>query len=54
MLLRVSEYYSVRLKNAVEIFMALFTPIMVILMGMMILAVVAAVMLPILDMNNMI
>ena len=54
MLLRVSEYYSVRLKNAVDIFMKLINPILIVFMGMVILSVVAAVMLPIMDMNNMI
>ena len=54
MLLRVSEYYSVRLNNAVEVFLKLVNPILIIFMGMIILSVVAAVMLPIMDMNNMI
>lgn len=54
MLLRVSEYYSVRLQNAVDIFMKLINPILIIFMGLVILSVVAAVMLPIMDMNNMI
>ena len=54
MLLRVSEYYSVRLKNAVDVFMKLINPILIVFMGMVILSVVAAVMLPIMDMNNMI
>ncbi len=54
MLLRVSEYYSLRLSNAVEVFLKLMNPILIIFMGMVILSVVAAVMLPIMDMNNMI
>jgi general secretion pathway protein F len=54
MLLRVSEYYSVRLKNAVDVFMKLINPILIVFMGIVILSVVAAVMLPIMDMNNMI
>ena len=54
MLLRVSEYYSLRLNNAVEVFLKLMNPILIIFMGMIILSVVAAVMLPIMDMNNMI
>ena len=54
MLLRVSEYYSLRLSNAVEVFLKLMNPILIIFMGMIILSVVAAVMLPIMDMNNMI
>jgi general secretion pathway protein F len=54
MLLRVSDYYSLRLSNAVEVFLKLMNPILIIFMGMIILSVVAAVMLPIMDMNNMI
>jgi general secretion pathway protein F len=52
MLLRVAEYYSVRLNNAVEVFLKLLNPILIMLMGAMILAIVAAIMLPIMDMNN--
>jgi general secretion pathway protein F len=44
----------VRLKNAVDVFMKLINPILIVFMGMVILSVVAAVMLPIMDMNNMI
>jgi general secretion pathway protein F len=54
MLLRVSDYYSLRLSNAVEVFLKLMNPLLIIFMGMIILSVVAAVMLPIMDMNNMI
>lgn len=54
MLLRVSEYYALRLSNAVEVFLKLMNPILIIFMGVIILSVVAAVMLPIMDMNNMI
>jgi general secretion pathway protein F len=54
MLLRVSDYYSLRLNNAVEVFLKLINPILIVFMGMIILSVVAAVMLPIMDMNNMI
>mgnify|MGYP001358992361 FL=1 len=52
MLLRVAEYYSARLKNAVEVFLKLLNPILVLIMGAMILGIVAAIMLPIMDMNN--
>ncbi|MAM70110.1 MAG: general secretion pathway protein GspF [Gammaproteobacteria bacterium] len=54
MLLRVADYYGLRLKNAVEVFLKIFNPILIILMGLVILSIVAAVMLPIMDMNNMI
>ena len=53
MLLRVSDYYSLRLRNAVDVFMKLINPVLIILMGLVILAVVAAVMLPIMDMSTM-
>jgi general secretion pathway protein F len=52
MLLRVADYYSLRLKNAVEIFLKIMNPLLIIVMGMIILSVVSAVMLPIMDMNN--
>lgn len=54
MLMRVSDYYSLRLANAVEVFLKLINPILIVFMGMIILSVVAAVMLPIMDMNNMV
>ena len=54
MLMRVSDYYSLRLANAVEVFLKLINPILIVFMGMIILSVVLAVMLPIMDMNNMI
>lgn len=54
MLLRVADYYSLRLKNAVEVFLKIFNPILIVIMGLIILSIVAAVMLPIMDMNNMI
>lgn len=54
MLLRVADYYSLRLKNAIEVFLKVFNPALIIIMGGVILSVVAAVMLPIMDMNNMI
>lgn len=54
MLLRVADYYSLRLKNAVEVFLKIFNPVLIVIMGLIILSIVAAVMLPIMDMNNMI
>jgi len=54
MLIRVSEYYSLRLANAVEVFLKLINPVLIIFMGGIILSVVAAVMLPIMDMGNMV
>ena len=54
MLMRVSDYYSLRLANAVEVFLKLINPILIIFMGGIILSLVAAVMLPIMDMGNMV
>ncbi len=54
MLLRVADYYSARLKNSVDVFLKLMNPLLIVFMGMVILGIVAAVMLPIMDMNNMI
>jgi len=54
MLMRVSEYYSARLKSSVETFLKLMNPALIISMGFVILIIVAAVMLPILKMNEMV
>ena len=54
MLMRVSEYYSARLKSSVETFLKLMNPALIITMGFVILIIVAAVMLPILKMNEMV
>ena len=54
MLMRVSEYYSSRLKSSVDTFLKLMNPIIIIIMGFVILIIVAAVMLPILKMNEMV
>lgn len=54
MLLRVSDYYRLRLENAVELFLKLLNPAIIVAMGAMILTIVAAVMLPIMEMNNMV
>ena len=54
MLMRVSDYYSLRLANAVEVFLKLINPILIIFMGGIILSVVAAAMLPSMGMGNMV
>jgi len=54
MLLRVAEYYSARLKASVDSFLKLMSPILIITMGLVILVIIAAVMLPILQMNEMV
>ena len=52
MLIRVAEYYAARLNNAVEVFLKLLNPMLILAMGAMILGIVAGIMLPIMDMNN--
>lgn len=54
MLLRVSEYYTHRLRNSVDSFLKLMGPILILLLGGLVLVIVSAVMLPILNMNDMI
>ena len=51
MLIRVAEYYAARLTNAVEAFLQL-TPMLILITCGMVLAIMAAVMLPIMDMSN--
>lgn len=53
MLIRVAEYYSARLKSAVETFLKLMNPTLIIVMGLMIVVIVIAVMLPILQLNEL-
>lgn len=54
MLLRVSEYYTHRLRNSVDSFLKLMGPILILILGGLVLVIVSAVMLPILNMNDMI
>lgn len=54
MLLRVADYYRARLSNSVETFLKLMNPILIVLLGIIVLCIVAAIMLPILDLNNMV
>ena len=53
MLLRVAEYYSARLSSAVETFLKLMNPTLIIFMGGVIVVIVFAVMLPILELSNL-
>ena len=53
MLMRVGLLFAA-LGNAVEVFLKLINPVLIVFMGGIILSVVAAVMLPIMDMNNMV
>lgn len=52
MLIRVSEYYGSRLKSSTEGFLKMMGPVLIIVMGVIIGLIIAAVMLPILDLNN--
>lgn len=54
MLQRVADYYSSRLNASVETFLKLLNPILIVLLGVLVLGIVAAVMLPILEMNDMV
>lgn len=54
MLQRVADYYSSRLNASVETFLKLLNPILIVLLGILVLGIVAAVMLPILEMNDMV
>lgn len=54
MLQRVAEYYTHRLRNSVDSFLKLMGPILILLLGGLVLVIVSAVMLPILNMNDMI
>lgn len=53
MLLRVAEYYSARLSSAVETFLKLMNPILIVIIGGVIVVIVFAVMMPILELNNL-
>ena len=52
MLLRVAEYYSARLSSAVETFLKLMNPILIISMGGIIVVIVMAIMLPIIELSS--
>lgn len=54
MLLRVSDYYTSRLRNSVESFLKFMSPILIIVLGGLVLTIVSAVMLPILGMSEII
>lgn len=53
MLQRVSEYYTHRLRNSVDGFLKFMGPVLIVLLGGLVVVIVSAVMLPILDMNDM-
>ncbi|MCK9504718.1 MAG: type II secretion system F family protein [Porticoccaceae bacterium] len=54
MLLRVSEYYSTRLRNAVDTMLKLMEPALIVFMGMVVMLIVGAVLVPIVKMNQLI
>ncbi len=54
MLARISDYYSARLGASVDTFLKLMNPVLIVSMGIVILVIVAAVMLPIVQMNEMV
>ncbi|MAT50972.1 MAG: general secretion pathway protein GspF [Porticoccaceae bacterium] len=54
MLIRVSDYYSTRLKNTVDTLLKLLEPALVVFMGLVVLLIVGAVLVPIVKMNQLI
>lgn len=54
MLLRVSEYYSARLRSGVETLLKLMEPALIVFMGAVVMLIVGAVLVPIVKMNQLI
>ena len=54
MLIRVSDFYQTRLASSVDTFLKLMNPILIVLIGLIILFIVLAVMMPILEMNEIV
>lgn len=54
MLMRVADYYSARLKNAIDTLLKLMEPALVVFMGLVVLLIVGAVLVPIVKMNQLI
>ncbi len=54
MLLKVADYYEQRLKTVIDATLKLFEPLLVIIMGGLVLLIVMAVLVPIIEMNQMI
>ncbi|MBT5331506.1 MAG: hypothetical protein HOL48_06985 [Porticoccaceae bacterium] len=52
MLLRVSDFYRSRLSNSVDTFLKLMNPILIVIIGLLILVIVLAIMLPIIHLNE--
>lgn len=54
MLLKVSDYYTARLRNTVETLLKLLEPALIVFMGLVVLLIVGAVLVPIVKMNQLI
>ncbi len=54
MLIKVSDYYTSRLRNAVETLLKLMEPALIVFMGLVVLLIVGAVLVPIVKMNQLI
>jgi general secretion pathway protein F len=54
MLVKVAEYYSSRLRRTVDTLLKLLEPLLVVVMGGIVLLIVGAVLVPIIEMNQMI
>ena len=52
MLIKVAEYYSVRLRTTVDTLLKVMEPILVVVMGGIVLLIIGSVMLPIIEMNT--
>ena len=52
MLLRVSDFYKSRLTNSVDTFLKLMNPLLIVIIGLVILVIVLAIMLPIIQLNE--
>ena len=54
MLLRVAEYYRLRLESSVDTFLKIINPVLIVFIGIEVLVIVLAVMLPIIEINNLV
>ena len=54
MLLKVADYYTTRLRNAIDTLLKLMEPMLIVFMGVVVLLIVGAVLVPIVKMNQLI
>ncbi len=54
MLVKVSDYYTNRLRNTIDTLLKLLEPILIVFMGLVVLLIVGAVLVPIVKMNQLI